>query len=141
MLATPVGDTYTVSVNTLVGNKGGVVEKITNKGIRIREKFINVRGEKDFNITDLKLPPLVQAKSGVRRDSDSDLGSPSYAMPYELQRMMRQSAPAGNSGNSGQSVGLPAPGSPITRESLIEAYTQNPGLYQSPQGAAMSPPR
>ena len=72
MLSTPLGETYTVGLNTLVGNKGGIVEKITNRGIRIREKFINIRGDKDFNITDLKLAPVVQAKSGTRRESNSD---------------------------------------------------------------------
>jgi|GEM_PF-891578 hypothetical protein len=72
MLSTPLGDTYTVGLNTLVGNKGGIVEKITNRGIRIREKFINIRGEKDFNITDLKIAPVVQAKSGTRREGKSE---------------------------------------------------------------------
>ena len=60
MVSPPNGMTYTVSENTLIGNRSGIIVKITSKGIRVKERFINLQGDEDFNITDIKLPSAIK---------------------------------------------------------------------------------
>ena len=56
MLVTPDGRTHFVSEGMKLGDRGGVITRITDKGIRIRERTMNVLGQEEVEELDLLLP-------------------------------------------------------------------------------------
>lgn len=58
MLQDPEGHTHLVSEKMKIGNRKGVVKKITSKGLWIQEKVVNVLGQEESVDTVLKLDAL-----------------------------------------------------------------------------------
>jgi hypothetical protein len=58
MLQDPDGQTHLVSERMKIGNRQGVVKKITSKGLWIQEKVVNVLGQEEKVDTVLKLDAL-----------------------------------------------------------------------------------
>ena len=90
MVSSTGGTTYTVGENTLIGNRSGIIVKITSKGIRVKERFINLRGDEDFNITDIKLPSAIKVgdlKGSRKRDVGSMMSQRSSESPLDVSRV------------------------------------------------------
>jgi Tfp pilus assembly protein PilP len=58
MLQDPEGQTHLVSERMKLGNRQGVVKKITSKGLWVQEKVVNVLGQEEKVDTVLKLDAL-----------------------------------------------------------------------------------
>lgn len=113
MVSSTGGTTYTVGENTLIGNRSGIIVKITSKGIRVKERFINLRGDEDFNITDIKLPSAIKV-GDLKGSRKGDLGA---MMPQQSS----ESSPEISRTNS------PSPGTEAL-ESQVSAGVGLPGM-------------
>lgn len=56
MVAAPNGKTYFVKEHMILGQRKGMISKITDTEVHVREKTINVLGEAEFVDSVLKLP-------------------------------------------------------------------------------------
>lgn len=56
MISSPNGRTYFVKPGMLLGTRKGVIRKITESGLFVREKVVNVLGDEEALDTELKLP-------------------------------------------------------------------------------------
>jgi Tfp pilus assembly protein PilP len=63
MLVTPDGKTHFVSEGMKLGDRNGLVTRISEKGIRVREKGLNVLGQEEVDEQDLLLPREMQMKT------------------------------------------------------------------------------
>ena len=56
MLLDPDGKSHLVTERECIGVRDGVITKITAKRVVIREKTINVLGQEEVVVTEIKLP-------------------------------------------------------------------------------------
>jgi len=64
MILDPNGKTHFVSKDDKIGLKKGVIHRITREGVQIMEKVVNVLGQEELVMTELKIP--VGTGGGVR---------------------------------------------------------------------------
>jgi Tfp pilus assembly protein PilP len=65
MVAAPNGKTYFVQEHMPIGVRKGVIKKITDKGILVREKVVNVLGDEETVDTMIELP--LDSKKDVKQ--------------------------------------------------------------------------
>lgn len=64
MIQTPDGKTHFISEGIKLGNRGGIVKKITTKSIIVRERSVNALGEEEFTTTEIVMTPDSNSLAG-----------------------------------------------------------------------------
>jgi Tfp pilus assembly protein PilP len=65
MLLAPNGKTYFVSENEKLGDKRGVIKKITPEMIQVQERLINLLGAEETTLSELHLPAETDLKAQI----------------------------------------------------------------------------
>lgn len=72
MVVAPNGRTYHVREKMRIGNRGGVVQRITDGAVIVRERIINARGVEENIVSEIKMPDRVPAGT-LEDDANSGL--------------------------------------------------------------------
>jgi Tfp pilus assembly protein PilP len=67
MVRTPDGKSFVITENMKIGQRNGIVKRITPKAVVVQEKIVNVLGEEEYFEAEISMNPAAEAGQGSER--------------------------------------------------------------------------